>query len=65
VGDFSPAAVRLLGTVELAGALGLILPAATGIALALTPLSATGLVVLMVHVSPEHHHLLPLNLAKE
>jgi uncharacterized membrane protein YphA (DoxX/SURF4 family) len=37
VGDFSPATVRFIGIAELAAALGLILPAATGIAPVLTP----------------------------
>jgi uncharacterized membrane protein len=47
VADFSPATVRFIGIVELLAALGLILPAATGILPWLTPLAATGLVVQM------------------
>ncbi|GAA2724630.1 DoxX family protein [Actinocorallia aurantiaca] len=48
VEDFSTPVVRFIGAVELAAALGLILPAATGIAPILTPLAATGLVIVMV-----------------
>ena len=54
VEDFSAATAALIGTVELAAALALILPAATGIAPALTPLAATGLVVLMVLAATTH-----------
>lgn len=42
------ALVKFIGVVELAGALGLILPAATRIKPFLTPLAASGLVVIMV-----------------
>ncbi|MBW8796126.1 MAG: DoxX family protein [Streptomyces sp.] len=45
---------RLIGGVELAAALGLILPATTGIALALTPLAAVGLAVVMVLAGAFH-----------
>lgn len=48
VNDFSTPVVRLIGIAELTGALGLILPAATGIATVLTPLAATGLAVIML-----------------
>ena len=48
VEDFSPGMVKFIGAAELLGALGLILPAATGIALILTPLAATGLGVVMI-----------------
>ena len=48
VEDFSARTVRLIGTMELLGAIGLILPALTGIAVILTPLAATGLAVLML-----------------
>lgn len=48
VRDFSPATVRFIGIAELLGGLGLILPAATGIAPILTPLAATGLAIIMV-----------------
>ncbi|MFE5395979.1 DoxX family protein [Streptomyces sp. NPDC056568] len=48
VSDYSAGTVRFIGAVELAAALGLILPATTGIAPVLTPLAATGLAVVMV-----------------
>jgi uncharacterized membrane protein len=54
VQDFSPATVRFIGIVELAAALGLILPAWTGIAPILTPLAATGLAVMMVLAALTH-----------
>lgn len=46
--------MRLIGVAELAAALGLILPAATGIAPMLTPVAATGLVVVMVLAAITH-----------
>ncbi|MGN9790480.1 DoxX family protein [Streptomyces sp. OZ13] len=54
VGDFSPATVRFIGIVEFAAALGLILPAATGMAPILTPLPATGLAVVMILAAITH-----------
>ncbi|MFI9772665.1 DoxX family protein [Streptomyces sp. NPDC052415] len=54
VADVSPATVRFIGIVELAAALGLILPAATGIAPVLTPLAATGLAVVMLLAALTH-----------
>ncbi|WP_405883805.1 DoxX family protein [Streptomyces sp. NBC_01136] len=54
VADFSPGTVRFIGIVEFAGALGLILPAATGIAPVLTPLAATGLAVTMLLAALTH-----------
>lgn len=47
VEDFSPSAVRLIGVTETLGALGLILPAATGIWAWLTPTAAVGLALAM------------------
>jgi hypothetical protein len=44
--DFSPAALKTIAVLELLGAAGLILPAATGIAPVLVPLAATGAVLL-------------------
>ncbi|CAM5606238.1 Membrane protein OS=Streptomyces antimycoticus OX=68175 GN=SANT12839_092690 PE=4 SV=1 [Streptomyces antimycoticus] len=52
--DFYQNTVRLIGVVEFAAALGLILPAATDIAPVLTPLAATGLVVVMVLAAITH-----------
>jgi hypothetical protein len=46
VKDFSTDTVRFIGSVELLAAIGLILPALTGIATFLTPLAATGLAIL-------------------
>ncbi|WP_435226615.1 DoxX family protein [Streptomyces sp. Tue6028] len=54
VADFSPGTVRFIGVVEFAGALGLILPAATGIATVLTPLAATGLGLTMILAAAYH-----------
>lgn len=44
--DFSLTTVRFTGVMELLGAAGLILPAATGIAPVLTPLAGVGLAVI-------------------
>lgn len=52
--DFSAGTVRFIGLAELAGALGLILPAATGLAPVLTPLAAAGLALLMVLAALTH-----------
>lgn len=54
VEDFSQGVVRLIGTLELLAALGLILPAAFDVAVILTPLAATGLAVLMVLAAVTH-----------
>ena len=51
---FSGGTVRFIGIAEMAGALGLILPAATGIAPILTPLAATGLALVMVLAAFAH-----------
>jgi uncharacterized membrane protein YphA (DoxX/SURF4 family) len=48
VEDFSEPVIKFIGAVEILGALGLILPAATGIAVVLTPLAATGLAIVMI-----------------
>ena len=48
VEDFSAGAVKSIGILEVLAAVGLILPAALGIAPVLVPLAAVGLVVLMV-----------------
>lgn len=54
VEDFSAGTVKLIGVAELLGALGLILPWATGIAPVLTPVAAVGLVVLMIGAAATH-----------
>lgn len=45
--DFSVRTVRIIGVSELLAAVGLILPAATGIWPILTPIAAVGLVIVM------------------
>lgn len=47
VEDFPETTITAIGGAEVAAAIGLILPAVTGIATVLTPLAATGLVLLM------------------
>jgi uncharacterized membrane protein YphA (DoxX/SURF4 family) len=54
VEDYSSGTVRFIGVVELLAALGLILPAVTGIATVLTPLAATGLAVVMLLAAFAH-----------
>ncbi|MEU5567635.1 DoxX family protein [Micromonospora musae] len=54
VEDFSLGTVRRIGIAELLGGLGLILPAATGIAPILTPIAATCLAVVMVLAAATH-----------
>lgn len=46
--DFSATQIKGIGALEFLAALGLVLPAVTGIAPVLTPLAATGLVLVMV-----------------
>lgn len=60
--DFNPGFVKTLGALEVLGAIGLILPAALGIAPVLVPLAAVGLAIIMVgagivelrHHKPKH-----------
>jgi len=64
--DNSDAAVKAVGAVEILGALGLILPEATGIAPILTPIAAVGLVIvqicaLRVHLTRNERQPLPAN----
>jgi uncharacterized membrane protein len=54
VDDFTPTRIRLIGVVEVLGALGLVLPAVTGVAPVLTPLAAIGLAVTMVGAAVVH-----------
>jgi putative exporter of polyketide antibiotics len=54
VNDYSPGMVKFVGAAELIGAIGLILPQATGIATILTPLAAVGLAVIMVLATIHH-----------
>lgn len=46
--DFSPTAIKAIAVLEVVGALGLILPLATGIAPILTPVAAVGLAIVML-----------------
>jgi len=46
--DLSPRLVRRIGVLEVVGAVGIVLPALTGILLWLTPLAAGGLMMLML-----------------
>ena len=52
--DFSPAAVKGIGAVELLGAIGLILPPLTHIAPVLAPIAALGLVVVQILAGITH-----------
>lgn len=67
VASVPAALVRFIGAAELAGALGLVLPALTRIRPRLTALAALGLVVVMllatlVHASRGEFGMLPVNL---
>jgi uncharacterized membrane protein YphA (DoxX/SURF4 family) len=54
VEDFSDGTIKLIGATELLAAIGLILPWATGILPVLTPLAASGLVLVMVLAAVVH-----------
>ena len=54
VEDFRAGTVRLIGALEVLGAVGLVLPAVTGIAPVLVPVAATGLVLLMLGAALTH-----------
>ncbi len=54
VKDIGPRGVRLIGSLEILGAIGLILPAITGIWPWLTPLAAAGLALTMVGAMITH-----------
>ena len=58
VAPFPVPVLRLTGTAELLGALGLVLPQATGIAPVLTPAAAVGLGVVMLGAMASHASLL-------
>lgn len=68
VADFPDPVVRFIGLCEIAGALGLVLPQATGTLPILTPVAATGLTVLQVlaiavHVRRRETSQLGINVA--
>ena len=54
VEDFSDPAVRAIGALEVLGAVGLLLPALTGVATVLVPIAATGMALLMVGAAATH-----------
>jgi uncharacterized membrane protein YphA (DoxX/SURF4 family) len=63
--DFTDANVKLIGAVEVLGAIGLILPWLTGIAPILTPLAAVGIALVMagavvVHIRRKEQFVPPL-----
>ncbi|MFF3446581.1 DoxX family protein [Streptomyces sp. NPDC002667] len=65
--DVSERSVKLIGAVEVLGAVGLVVPAVLGIAVILTPLAALGLALVMagatvVHVRRGEMSLVPVNL---
>jgi uncharacterized membrane protein YphA (DoxX/SURF4 family) len=60
-----PPAIKALGTAELLGAIGLVLPWATNIVAVLTPLAAVGLSVVMVganvvHIRAKEYNMVPV-----
>jgi hypothetical protein len=64
--DFSAAAIKGIGAIEIVGAIGLILPWALDIAPVLTPLAATGLAIIqigaiIVHGRRKETKALPMN----
>ena len=66
-GDYPELLTRLIGTMEILGAIGLILPALTRILPFLTPLAAAGLATIQVlamgvHLSRTEYGMLPVNL---
>lgn len=54
VSDFSQLQIKLIGTVELLGAIGLILPQWTGVLPVLTPVAAIGLILTMIGAAMTH-----------
>ncbi|MFD4668294.1 DoxX family protein [Lentzea sp. NPDC058450] len=54
VGDFTSGQVKSIGAVEVAGALGLVLPWLTGVAPILTPIAALGLALVQVGAAITH-----------
>jgi len=54
VDDFGDSHIKLIGALEILGAIGLVLPAATGILPLLTPLAALGLALTMLGAAYTH-----------
>jgi uncharacterized membrane protein YphA (DoxX/SURF4 family) len=66
VNDFSQTQVRGIGTLEFLGAVGLILPALTGILPVLTPIAAVGLILVMIgaiftHIRRKEYGIIVVN----
>lgn len=53
-GDFPAAALKVIGVAELLGAVGLVLPAAVGIAPVVVPVAATALALVMAGAALTH-----------
>jgi uncharacterized membrane protein YphA (DoxX/SURF4 family) len=67
VNDFSPNVIRAIGTAEFLGAVGVILPALTNILPQLTPIAASGLVLVMLgaiatHIRRKEYPMILINL---
>jgi hypothetical protein len=67
VEDFSSSQLKAIGAVEALGAVGVIVPQATGVAEILTPIAAIGLVLLQIgamatHLRRKERQPLPINL---
>ena len=63
--DFSDGSIKAIGAAEVAGAVGLIVPAATGILPVLTPVAGTALTVLMggaayTHIQRQEPPMVPI-----
>ena len=54
VEDFSQGSVRIIGSLEVLGAIGIVVPALTGIVPSLTRLAALGLVLTMIGAALTH-----------
>ncbi|MHA6779780.1 DoxX family protein [Pseudonocardia saturnea] len=54
VEDFPPGAVKAIGALEVLAAVGLVLPAVTGVAPVLVPLAAVGIGLLMIGAAVVH-----------
>lgn len=54
VEDAAPASIKAIGALEVLGAIGLIVPLATGIAPILTPLAAVGIAIVMLGAVAVH-----------
>ncbi len=54
VNDFSDTTVKTIGALELLAAVGLVLPALSGVATVLVPLAAVGLMLLMIAATVIH-----------